>query len=210
RARGVRLQRGAPAFPVLAAPRAVAGCMYGLVLAAAWTDVGVLVRVLMALGALGALFLIDRRWMVWVLHRIPKTSSASAELVPSQRAIVISWAICVALLASISCSYLVLLGSFGTVNQPFLVIGAYAIAWTAGFVAIPIPSGVGIREAVLATILHGVFPASVIIAASVYLRLISLATEGAVAAIASHRVRPSRLAAAPDDSDGAEETAATA
>ena len=74
-----------------------------------------------------------------------------------------------------------------------------SLAWTVGFIAIPIPSGVGIREAVLATILHGIFPASVIIAASVYYRLVCVATEGVLAAIASHRVRPSRLAAVADD-----------
>ncbi len=199
RALGVRLQRGATAFSVLAVTQAVAGCTYGLVLAAAWTDVGIVLRVLMALGALATLVLIDRRWMVWVLHKIPKTRSASAELVPPQRAIVITWAICLVTLAATSCAYLVLLGSFGPVDQPFLVIGAYAIAWTVGFIAIPIPSGVGIREAVLATILHGIFPASVIIAASVYYRLVSVATEGVMAAIASHRVRPSRLAAVTDD-----------
>jgi glycosyltransferase 2 family protein len=203
RALGVRLQRGATAFSVLAVTQAVAGCTYGLVLAATWTDVDVFLRVLMAVGAIATLFLIDRRWMVWVLHKIPKTRSASADLVPPQRTIIITWAICLVTLAATSCAYLVLLGSFGPVHQPFLVIGAYAIAWTAGFIAIPIPSGVGIREAVLATILHGIFPASVIIAASVYYRLVSVATEGVVAAIASHRVRPSRLAAVPEN--GADE-----
>jgi uncharacterized membrane protein YbhN (UPF0104 family) len=199
RALGVRLQRGATAFSVMAVTQAVAGCTYGVVLAATWTNVGVVVRVAIGVGGLATLFLIDRRWMVWVLHKIPRTRSASADLVPPQRTIVIAWGICLATIAATSCAYLVLLGSFGPVKQPFLVISAYAIAWAIGFIAIPIPSGVGIREAVLATILHGIFPASVIIAASVYYRLISIATEGVVAAIAAHRVRPSRLSTASDD-----------
>jgi uncharacterized protein (TIRG00374 family) len=137
--------------------------------------------------------------MVWALRKIPRTREASAELVPAQRVIVSTWAACLVTLAATCSAYFVLLGSFGHVDRPFLVIGAYAIAWTAGFLAIPIPSGVGVREAVLAAILHGTFPSTVIIAASVYYRLVSVATEGVMAAIASHRLRPSRLAAASGD-----------
>ena len=199
RATGVRVQRGAAAFSVLAITQAVAGCTYALVLGAAWTDVAVPLRVLMGVGGLATLPLIDRRWMVWVLRKIPRTREASAGLVPSQRAIVITWFACIVTLAATCSAYLVLLGSFGHVARPFFVIGAYAIAWTVGFVAIPIPSGVGVREAVLVAILHGTFPSSVIIAASVYYRLVSVATEGALAALASHRVRPSRLAVASGD-----------
>jgi hypothetical protein len=194
RAAGVPLQRGATAFSVLAVTQAVAGCSYGLLLGAAWTDVSLPLRALMGVGAIATLALIDRRWMVWVLRKIPRTRSASAELVPAQGTIVLTWVACLVTLAATSAAYLVLLGSFGRVDRPFLVIGAYSIAWTAGFVAIPIPSGVGVREAVLAAILHGSFPSSVVVAASVYYRLVSVGTEGVMAAIASHRVRPSRLA----------------
>ena len=201
RATGVRLQRGATAFSVLAVAQAVAGCTYGLLLAAAWTDVALPLRILMGFGAIATLPLIDRRWIVWALRKIPRTRSASAELVPSQSVIVITWAACLVTLAATSVAYLLMLGSFGHVSRPWLVIGAYAIAWTAGFIAIPIPSGVGVREAVLAAILHGMFPASVVVAASVYYRLVSVATEGAMAALASHRVRPSRLAALSDNLD---------
>jgi hypothetical protein len=199
RAAGVRLQRGATAFSVLAITQAVAGCTYGLVLGAAWTDVSVVLRILMGLGAVATLVFIDRRWMVWTLRRIPRTRDASAELVPAQSAIFVTWAACIVTLATASCAYLLLLGSFGRVDRPLLVVGAYSIAWTIGFLAIPIPSGVGIREAVLAAILHGSFPASVIVAASVYYRLVSAGTEGLMAAIASHRVRPARLAVGSTD-----------
>jgi uncharacterized membrane protein YbhN (UPF0104 family) len=205
RATGVRVQRGATAFSVLAVTQAVAGCTYGLLLAAAWTDVSLPFRALMAVGAIAALPLIDRRWMVWALRKIPRTRSASGELVAPQRTIFVTWLACLVTLAATSTAYLVLLGSFGPVRRPFLVVAAYSIAWTVGFIAVPIPSGLGVREAVLAAILRGTFPASVVIAASVYYRLVSVATEGVMAAVASHRVRPSRLAAQSDDlsDDGA-------
>ena len=201
KAAGVPVKRGAASFSVLAVTQAVAGCTYGLVLGAAWTDAAPVTRILLGAGAIATLPLIDRRWMVWALSKIPRTRETSAELVPPQKSIVITYLACLVTLAATCCAYVVLLGSFGPVSQPFLVIGAYAIAWTVGFVAIPIPSGVGIREAVLAAILHGKYDTSVIVAASVYYRLVSVATEGALAAIASHRLRPSRLAAAKAGGD---------
>ena len=43
------------------------------------------------------------------------------------------------------------------------------------------------------------FPSSVLVAASVYQRVVLIATEGLLALIASHRVRPSRLRATTGD-----------
>jgi uncharacterized membrane protein YbhN (UPF0104 family) len=195
RSSGVTLKRAATAFWVLAMTQAIAGFTWVLVLAATWNDAAPLLRVLLAVGALASLALIDRRWMVWALRKIPRTREAAHELVPNQRAIVIAWIACVVTLGAASGAYVVLLGSFGPVGNPLFVMSGYAAAWTVGFLAIPIPAGVGVREAVLAFILHGVFPGSVLVASSVYLRLVLIATEGLAAAIASHRVRPSRLAA---------------
>ena len=43
-----------------------------------------------AVGALASLVLLDRRWMVWALHKIPRTRDASAMLVPAQRLILLA------------------------------------------------------------------------------------------------------------------------
>ena len=114
---------------------------------------------------------------------------------PPQRAIVIAWAAGVVTVGVTSVAYLVLLAGFGRVHDPFRVVAAYATAWTAGFIAVPIPSGLGVRESILAGIMPSGFPSSVIVAASVYHRLAAIATEGVMAAIASHRLRPARTAA---------------
>ena len=209
RAAGVRLQRGATVFSVLAVTQVVAGCNYGLLLAATWSHASVFLRVLIAVGAVAVLPLIDRRWMVWALGKIPRTRDASAELVPAQRSILLAWLLSILTLGFASGAYLVLVAGFGPVSNPMLFIGAYAIAWTIGFIAIPIPSGVGIREAVLAFILHGTLTSSVVVAASVYYRLVAIATEGILAAIASHRVHPRRLAAAAAANDESLEDAGT-
>lgn len=196
RALGVRIGRSVTAFTIMALTQAVAGCTFALLLALSWTSASPALRLCLGFGTIAALALVDRRWMVKVLHLVPRTRKASLDVVPRQRAILGACLASVATLAVTSAAYVLLLGSLQPVHKPLLVFAAYAVAWTVGFLAVPIPSGVGIREAVLAAILHGTFPASVIIAASVYLRLVSVATEGGLAALAARRIRPARLAAA--------------
>jgi uncharacterized membrane protein YbhN (UPF0104 family) len=195
RSAGVRVSRGVVAFTVMALTQTVAGCTYAILLAFAWSSASVLLRIALGIGGVAAFVLLDRRWMAKLLHRIPRTRDAPSDVVPSQPASVGAWAASVVTLGANSAAFVVMLGSFGRVHDPGLVVAAYAAAWTVGFVAVPVPSGVGIREAVLVAILHGSFPSSVLVAASVYHRLVSIGTEGIMAAIASHRVRPARLRA---------------
>ena len=193
RSAGVQFQRGAVAFTVQALMQAVAACTFGAVVALAWTDGADWLRVLLALASVLSLALVDRRWMVWILHKIPRTRDASSDLVPTQRAILLTYIAGFVTIATLGLGYLIVLGSFGSVDDPWLVVSAFAIAWLVGFLLVPLPSGLGAREAVLVAILHGTFPSSVLVAASVYQRVVLIAIEGLLALIASHRVRPSRL-----------------
>lgn len=195
RSAGVSVRRGATAFSVLAICQAVAGCTFLPLLAFAWPSPPGWVRAVLVVGGVTSLALIDRRWMVWVLRKIPRTRDATEELVPTQAVIVRAWLASVVTLGLTTVAYVVLLGSYGRLHDPLWVVGAYAAAWTAGFVVIPIPSGLGIREAVLVALLHGAYPSSVLVATSVYLRLTTIAAEGLMALLASHWVRPARLAA---------------
>ena len=56
----------------------------------------------------------------------------------------------------------------------------------------------------LVGLLHGLLPSSVIVATSVYQRLTTIAAEGLMALVVSHRLRPTRLAAVRAASDAAE------
>jgi len=190
---GVQLPRSAVAFTVQALMQAVAACTFGAVVAATWTDGAGWLRVLLALGSMLSLVLVDRRWMVWILHKIPRTRDASSDLVPPQRTILLTYCSGLVTISTLGVGYLVVLGSFGSIDDPWLVVSAFAIAWLVGFLLVPLPSGLGAREAVLVAFLHGTFPSSVLVAASVYQRVALIATEGLLALIASHRVRPSRL-----------------
>jgi uncharacterized membrane protein YbhN (UPF0104 family) len=59
--------------------------------------------------------------------------------------------------------------------------GAFALAWIAGFVVVPLPAGLGVREAALVVLLPNLSPASVILA-GVILRLVGLVSEVGLAA----------------------------
>lgn len=208
RSTGVSIRRGATAYSVLAVCQVAAGCAFIPLLAITWTRPPTVARILLGAAPLASLLLVDRRWMVWALHKIPRTRDTSDALVPRQALIVRAWLACIVTLGLTTLAYFVLLGSYGPVDRPALVIAAYATAWIVGFVVVPIPSGFGLREAVLVGILNGVYPASVIVATSVYHRLTTIAAEGIMALVVSHRLRPARLAAVraaadPDDTDDA-------
>ncbi len=200
RSAGVEVKRAAATFSVLAVCQAVAGAAFAPLLALTWTSPPVWVRALIGFGSLVLFALVDRRWMVWALGRIPRTRDASDALVPPQAAIVRAWLASIVTLGLAALAYLVLLGSYGPIHRPAHVIAAFAAAWTIGFLVLPLPSGVGVREAVLVALLHGVMPTSVIVATSVYQRLTTIGAEGLMALLVSHRLRPARLAAARAES----------
>jgi uncharacterized membrane protein YbhN (UPF0104 family) len=54
--------------------------------------------------------------------------------------------------------------------------GAFALAWLAGFVVVPLPAGLGVREAALVALLPDLSPANVVLA-GVILRLVGLVSE---------------------------------
>jgi glycosyltransferase 2 family protein len=63
----------------------------------------------------------------------------------------------------------------------WLAVPGYALSWLAGFVAIPVPAGIGVREAVMVAVFGGFVPVATVVAASVYQRLVSMIVEAAFA-----------------------------
>jgi uncharacterized membrane protein YbhN (UPF0104 family) len=70
----------------------------------------------------------------------------------------------------------VLLRSLTDEVNPAVVLCSFAAAWVTGFLAVPIPAGVGVREAVLVGLLPEVGTAP-LLAASLALRLLTIGTE---------------------------------
>jgi uncharacterized membrane protein YbhN (UPF0104 family) len=72
-------------------------------------------------------------------------------------------------------------------GSPISAIFAFAAAWTVGFVALPFPSGIGVREAALVGLLG--LPSEFVVAASVAHRLVTIVGEIAVSVTAMVRQR---------------------
>jgi glycosyltransferase 2 family protein len=74
------------------------------------------------------------------------------------------------------------------------IVGAYATAWVLGFLVVPLPAGVGVREFVLLALLGGTYGAAAVLAAAVAYRVVTLVAEVllAVGASAAGRDRGER------------------
>ncbi|HKA84491.1 MAG TPA: lysylphosphatidylglycerol synthase domain-containing protein [Acidimicrobiales bacterium] len=173
---GVPIKRAAVAFPV-SAVGAVAACgtlSIGLALDAslpAWARVlalcGLLTPVFLRRPLMARVLDLARR----VVHRIP-----GSDQLPTQRDIVVFYGWALITIGSLSGAYAVLLGSLHTGANLGTVFSAFAFSWAIGFLAIPIPAGVGVREAVLVALLPGVGTAP-LLAVSLALRLLTIGTE---------------------------------
>ena len=63
-----------------------------------------------------------------------------------------------------------------------VVVLSFSVAWLAGFVAIPVPAGLGVREAILVLILAAPTPSVVV--ASIVHRLVLMCAEALLAVLA--------------------------
>ncbi len=145
------------------------------------------VRLVTAVGWL-ALVLLDRRWMVRLAAFIGRrTPAVSADLVPSQRGIIASFSWATTTLAGASLGYAVLLAGLSDGDALITMTLAFALAWLVGFLAVPFPSGLGVREAVLIGSLSA--GAAPIIAASLAHRLVSIGAEVLLIAVTHRRKR---------------------
>jgi uncharacterized membrane protein YbhN (UPF0104 family) len=87
-------------------------------------------------------------------------------------------------LISYGAAYAVLLTDVADVN-PFIAGSALCAAWVAGYLVVPLPSGLGVREAVLVAALPGA--AASLVAASVAHRLLGIGAEATLAGLTTVR-----------------------
>jgi uncharacterized membrane protein YbhN (UPF0104 family) len=173
---GVSLGRVALAFPVSAVGATAAGATLasGLVL---FPELSTWVRAL-ALCGLASPLLLRRNLMAAVLtlaRRVVKRIPATDRL-PTQRGIVLFYLWALVTIGALAGAYTVLVASLSDAAPPGLVFCAFAASWVIGFLAVPLPAGIGVREAVLVALVPGVGTAP-LLAASLALRLISIGAE---------------------------------
>jgi hypothetical protein len=153
----------------------VAGMVVGSMFAFTGTGLGAWARAASALGILSVAAL-RRGWMtrgMRLLARILRRI-APADLIPTQRAIhwAFFWALAPVVLSGAALGLIL----DGSLPGSLRAIPAFAAAWVLGFVTVPIPSGLGVREAMLVVLLPA-YPSSAVLAASIVHRLITLAAE---------------------------------
>jgi glycosyltransferase 2 family protein len=116
------------------------------------------------------------------------------DALPPQRSILRCYAFCLGNLLAFSVGFAVLLSDLSDVPA-LTVVAGMAAAWTAGYVVVPLPGGLGVREAVIVAALPEV-GAGPLLAVSVAHRLLGLAAEALLAGTAHARALRDRRAAA--------------
>lgn len=175
---GVPARRAVTAVPVNALILAVSGAVVGAGVAFTATSIAVVWRVL-AGGALLSVVLLDRRWIGAVLNlarrlvkRIPQPDA-----LPEQSWILRGFVVSVASVVALSAAFAVL------VHGGLAELFAFAAAWTIGLILIPVPNGLGVREALLLALVTK--PNAIVIGASIAIRVAMMLAEVATAAISS-------------------------
>lgn len=183
-ATGVGLGQVTTALAVFAMSTVVAGCTLsaGLVLvdtlpawARALSVMGIATPLLLRRGALVTVLAVARR----LVKRMPES------VVPSQRSLLTCWAWSLGNVTALSLAYAVLVASSVDEGDAVAMLCGFAASWVAGFLVFPLPGGIGVREAMLVAVVPGV-PAASLVAASVALRLVTLAAE--VVVIVANRI----------------------
>jgi glycosyltransferase 2 family protein len=198
---GARVGQAATATAVWAFTTIVAGCTVasGLVFA---DSLPTWVRALSLCGLVTPA-LLHRRALAAALHaahrllrRVP-----DPDVLPTQRRLLVSFAWSLGNAVAGSAAYTVLLSGMGTDAQPVTVLSGFALSWVVGFLAFPLPSGIGVREAVLLAVVPGASSAA-LLGASLAQRFLVLASE--VAATVGNQVLARRERRARASSGGAE------
>jgi uncharacterized membrane protein YbhN (UPF0104 family) len=176
---GVTLSDAAIAFPVsMITLVAASSTTAGVLLMLPGSPLTPPLRIVAGLGPC-ALAILHRSWMARVLamaQRRTRRIPAHATL-PTQRQILSAAAWQHVAVAGQALAFYWLIhdldGQVGIVPAT----GSFVLAWLVGFLAVPIPAGLGLREAVLLAMLGGVTSGPVIIAATLAHRLVNILCE---------------------------------
>lgn len=187
----VSASRAAVAFPIAALEIVVAGIVIGSGLALQ-SEVPTAARLLAAFAPVSVVVLhpavlrtvlrLGRR----VFSRVPEVDH-----LPEGRDILRSTFFATLNMAATSAAYVVLLSGIAPGVEWLPTFHAFSAAWVIGFLVVPIPSGLGIRESVLVALVPGL-DVAVVLAASLAHRVVTVLAEALVtgANAASRRRRP--------------------
>jgi uncharacterized membrane protein YbhN (UPF0104 family) len=185
---GVTTSRAVTAFPIHAIAQAAAGGTVGAGLLLVGWKTALAIR-FASLSGLLLLPLLRRRWMVKALDVLSSLVNRDwpESYVPSQARILRSYGLAVIWVSASGAGFMLLASSVHATPSMAPAVPAFALAWTAGFLALPFPSGIGVREVVLIAVLGGSGSAAPLVGASVAHRLVTMAAEVVMIAWAAVR-----------------------
>jgi SAM-dependent methyltransferase/uncharacterized membrane protein YbhN (UPF0104 family) len=195
---GVPTAQAGTRLVVFGLTQAAGGALVGATLVALGAGVNGILRAASLVPLLVLVALLDRRWMIRVVRwwQRRRGKPARDDLIPGQGAIIRASLWSVGTLVVTGLAFALLLGGTDAEAPLVAAVPAFAFAWTIGFLALPFPAGLGVREAVLLAALVGSVPAAAIIAAAVFLRLTAIVAE-AIAISVSLAFARFRTAASP-------------
>ncbi len=170
------------AFVLQAVATVSAGFALGAVLVVAG-DVDLWVRLVGAAAAGAGALLIYRGTLQFALRharRLTRRFTVPLEL-PAQSTLNRCFAWSVANHTLQATSFVLLLRASDASVPIAAIIGAYVLAWTIGFLALPLPSGIGVREAILVAVVPMASTADVL-TASLAQRVVTVVGEALAAA----------------------------
>lgn len=175
---GIPARRVVTALPVHALILAISGAFVGAGIAFTASSLALGFRIVAGCAVLSVV-LLDRRWIARVMslarrfvRRVPPP-----DVLPEQSWIVRGFLLSLVSVVALSAAFAVL--ARGGVAEAF----AFAAAWTIGYILLPIPNGLGVREAVLIALVAK--STAIVIGASVAVRVATMLAELATAAAAS-------------------------
>lgn len=158
---------------------------------APWFEAGpARVRPLLALGLGGALLADGRvaRLVDRTLHRLSRRLlTRDALWSPGSRQPAMAWA--AGGFVAYGAGFAVVVTALDPSADAVTATAAFVAAWLVGYVAVPVPAGLGVREAVLVLLLAPVVPTATVLAASIVYRVAGMVAEAVLAAGASLAVR---------------------
>lgn len=143
-----------------------------------------------AFGAAGELRWLPLALVITVPYVASKLPANRTRIVPALT-LRATWNYLIAFLAYAGAAVLVQAAVAGF-HDPMAVAGAAALAWSAGFVVVIAPSGVGVRELAYVALLADTFSTAEATGAAVTLRLVTIAAELAVLLVVGRPTRGAR------------------
>lgn len=175
---GVPLRDALPAYLAYAGQVAAASLLLGSILV---TQVSVVGGSWAVIGGLGSIAILAAwrpvaagalRWAARVLPRISRMGQ-----LPAQASLYRCFARQLLFALGQGAAFATLLRALDPGAPILAAVAAHSFAFGVGLLAVPVPSGLLVREGILIAILHSSVPGGSVVTAAIFLRLIAISTE---------------------------------